>query len=58
MSTPRTVPGALLGAVLVKALSVGFQLLNVDIFKVGMIKGVLILFVVATAAWGSQEGKS
>ncbi len=53
-----TVPGALLGAVLVKALSVGFQLLNVDIFKVGMIKGVLILFVVATAAWGSQEGKS
>lgn len=50
-----TVPGALLGAVLVKALSIGFQLLNVDVFKVGMIKGVLILFVVATAAVGRQE---
>ncbi len=52
-----TVPGALLGAVLVKALSIGFQLLNVDIFKVGLIKGVLILFVVATASWGSEEGR-
>ena len=45
-----TVSGAMLGAVLVKALGSGFQLLNVDIFKVGMIKGVLILIVVASAA--------
>lgn len=49
-----TIPGAMLGAVLVKALGNGFQLLNVDIFKVGMIKGVLILIVVASAA---LEGK-
>ena len=33
-----TVPGAMLGALLVKALGSGFQLLNVDIFKVGMLK--------------------
>ncbi|NOY55682.1 MAG: ABC transporter permease [Actinobacteria bacterium] len=52
-----TIPGALLGAVLVKALSIGFQLLNVDIFKVGMVKGVLILFVVATAAVDSRESQ-
>ncbi|MCY4068785.1 MAG: ABC transporter permease [Acidimicrobiaceae bacterium] len=45
-----TVPGAMLGALLVKALGSGFQLLNVDIFKVGMVKGVLILIVVASAA--------
>lgn len=45
-----TVPGAMLGALLVKALGSGFQLLNVDIFKVGMLKGVLILIVVASAA--------
>ena len=45
-----TVPGAMLGALLVKALGSGFQLLNVDIFKVGMLKGILILIVVASAA--------
>ena len=45
-----TVPGAMLGALLVKALGSGFQLLNVDIFKVGMVKGILILIVVASAA--------
>ncbi len=45
-----TVAGAMLGALLVKALGSGFQLLNVDIFKVGMVKGILILIVVASAA--------
>lgn len=50
-----TVPGAMLGAVLVKALGNGFQLLNVDIFKVGMIKGVLILIVVASAALEDRQ---
>lgn len=50
-----TVPGAMLGAVLVKALGNGFQLLNVDIFRVGMIKGVLILIVVASAALENRQ---
>ena len=50
-----TIPGAMLGAVLVKALGNGFQLLNVDIFKVGMIKGVLILIVVASAALEDRQ---
>lgn len=50
-----TIPGAMLGAFLVKALDSGFRLLNVDIFKVGMIKGVLILIVVASAALESRR---
>lgn len=50
-----TIPGAMLGAVLVKALGNGFQLLNVDIFKVGMIKGLLILIVVASAALEDRQ---
>ena len=45
-----TVPGAVLGALLVRALGNGFQLIQVDLFKIGMIKGVLILVVVATSA--------
>jgi ribose transport system permease protein len=45
-----TVWGALLGALLVNALSNGFALLRVDIFWIGGIKGALILLVVATAA--------
>lgn len=45
-----TVPGAVLGAVLVRALGNGFQLLAVDVFQVDMIKGALILLVVASAA--------
>ena len=45
-----TVPGAVLGAILVKALGNGFQLIQVDLFKIGMIKGVLILVVVASSA--------
>jgi ribose transport system permease protein len=45
-----TVWGALLGALLVNALSNGFALLRVNIFWIGGIKGALILMVVATAA--------
>lgn len=45
-----TIWGALLGALLVNALSNGFALMRVDIFWIGGIKGALILLVVATAA--------
>jgi ribose transport system permease protein len=45
-----TVWGAILGAVLVNALSNGLALMHVDIFWIGGIKGALILVVVATAA--------
>ena len=50
-----TVPGAIAGAILVKSLGNGFQLLNVDIFKIGMLKGGLILIVVASAALAGQR---
>ncbi len=45
-----TVWGAVLGAVLVAALSVGFKSIGVNVFWTGVIKGSLILFVVAAAA--------
>jgi len=45
-----TLWGAVLGAVLVTALSVGFKSVGVNVFWTGCIKGALILFVVATAA--------
>ncbi|RJF57477.1 ABC transporter permease [Serratia inhibens] len=45
-----TIWGALLGALLVNALSNGLALLRVDIFWVGAIKGGLILLVLAAAA--------
>ena len=45
-----TVWGAMLGALLVNALSNGLALMRVDIFWIGGIKGVLILLVLATAA--------
>ncbi|BCP52151.1 membrane protein [Kaistia sp. 32K] len=45
-----TVWGALLGAVLVTALSTGFALLQVNIFWVSGIKGCLILLVLVAAA--------
>ncbi len=45
-----TVWGALLGAVLVNALSNGLALLGVNIFWTGMIKGILILVVLSASA--------
>lgn len=45
-----TLWGAVLGAVLVTALSIGFKSIGVNVFWMGCIKGALILFVVATAA--------
>ena len=50
-----TVWGAVLGAVLVNALSNGLALMHVDIFWIGGIKGALILVVVATAALRSGQ---
>lgn len=46
-----TVWGAVLGAVLVSVLSVGFKSIGVDVFWTGCIKGSLILIVVASAAY-------
>lgn len=45
-----TIWGALLGAILVNALSNGLGLLGVNIFWMGAIKGVLILVVLAASA--------
>jgi ribose transport system permease protein len=50
-----TVPGALLGAVLVALLSNGLILLRVDNSWVDGMKGVLILIVVASAALQNRE---
>ncbi len=45
-----TLWGAVLGAVLVTALSIGFKSMGVNVFWTGCIKGALILLVVASAA--------
>ena len=45
-----TLWGAVLGAILVAALSVGFGSVGVDVFWTGCLKGGLILIVVASAA--------
>ena len=45
-----TVWGAVLGAVLVAALSIGFTSMGVNVFWTGLIKGTLILVVVALGA--------
>lgn len=50
-----TVWGAVLGAVLVTVLSVGFKSIGVDVFWTGCIKGSLILIVVASAAYSSRN---
>lgn len=50
-----TVWGAVLGAVLVSALSVGFISVGVNVFWTGCIKGALILLVVASASAGSEK---
>ncbi|NIF58767.1 ABC transporter permease [Enterobacter sp. Ap-916] len=51
-----TVWGALLGAILVNALSNGLGLLGVNIFWVGAIKGGLILVVLAASALQQKGG--
>ena len=51
-----TIWGALLGAVLVNALSNGLGLLGVNIFWMGAIKGTLILIVLAASAVRHQGG--
>jgi len=50
-----TLWGAVLGAVLVTALSIGFKSIGVNVFWTGCIKGALILFVVATAALATSK---
>ncbi len=45
-----TLWGAVLGAVLVSALSLGFKSIGVNVFWTGCIKGALILIVVASAS--------
>lgn len=45
-----TLWGAVLGAVLVSALSLGFKSIGVNVFWTGCIKGALILVVVASAS--------
>lgn len=50
-----TVWGAVLGAVLVSILSVGFKSIGVDVFWTGCIKGALILVVVASSAYTSDN---
>ncbi|HHG8773935.1 TPA: ABC transporter permease [Raoultella planticola] len=52
-----TIWGALLGAVLVNALSNGLGLLGVNIFWMGAIKGGLILIVLAASAVRHQGGR-
>lgn len=47
--------GAVLGAVVVSALSVGFISIGVNVFWTGCIKGALILLVVASAAATTKE---
>ena len=50
-----TVWGAVLGAVLVSALTVGFISIGINVFWTGCIKGALILLVVASAAAGRSQ---
>ena len=49
-----TLWGAVLGAVLVAAVSIGFKSMGVNVFWTGLIKGSLILIVVALAAVSSR----
>ncbi len=50
-----TLWGAVLGAVLVTALSIGFKSIGVNVFWTGCIKGALILLVVASAALATSK---
>ncbi|MBU2532071.1 MAG: ABC transporter permease [Alphaproteobacteria bacterium] len=49
-----TLWGAVLGAILVAAVSIGFKSMGVNVFWTGLIKGSLILIVVALAAVSSR----
>lgn len=49
-----TLWGAVLGAVLVSALSIGFKSIGVNVFWTGCIKGALILIVVASASLSAK----
>ncbi|STW40756.1 transmembrane sugar transport protein [Klebsiella pneumoniae] len=53
-----TIWGALLGAILVNALSNGLGLLGVNIFWMGAIKGGLILVVLAASAVRHKGGEA
>ena len=50
-----TVWGAVLGAVLVAAISIGFKSMGVNVFWTGLIKGSLIVLVVATSAISQRQ---
>lgn len=52
-----TLWGAVLGAVLVSALSLGFKSIGVNVFWTGCIKGALILIVVASASWSAKRDR-
>ncbi len=51
-----TLWGAVLGAVLVAAISIGFKMMGVNVFWTGLVKGSLILVVVAFGAL-AQKGR-
>lgn len=53
-----TMWGAALGAVLVVAISTGFKSMGVNVFWTGLIKGSLIVVVVATAALSQRTGRT
>lgn len=52
-----TLWGAALGAILVAAISIGFKSMGVNVFWTGLIKGSLILIVVAFAALAQRESR-
>ena len=53
-----TMYGAALGAVLVAALSIGLQSMGVDVFRIGLMKGVLIVVIVAFSVLSRRAGRS
>jgi ribose transport system permease protein len=50
-----TMWGAVLGAVLVTAISIGFKSMGVDVFWTGLIKGALIVVVVALSTLAQRK---
>lgn len=53
-----TLWGAVLGAILVGAMTVGFQSMGVNVFWTGLIQGALVLTVVAFAAQSSRRARA